>query len=294
MSGSEPSTGQVIRIAGPVVSAAGLDDVRLYDVVHVGKMGLIGEVIRLSKIGATIQVYEDTTGLSLGEPVTNLRQSLVAQLGPGLLGSVYDGLQRPLKELNRQTGIFIHRGVNAASLPQEITWIFTPALQAGARVAPGDVLGTVPETDRILHRIMVPPDCRGNLTWIGEGRRRVCDAVAIVENGADRRELTLAQSWPVRRSRPYHARIDLTRPLITGTRVIDTFFPVAKGGTAIIPGGFGTGKTVLQHTLSRWADTDVVVYVGCGERGNEMTEVLEEFPASKIRAPGNPSCSGWY
>lgn len=288
MSNMEISTGKVIRITGPVVSAAGLDDVRLYDVVRVGEMGLIGEVIRLSHKGATIQVYEDTSGLSLGEPVKNMQQSLVAQLGPGLLGSVYDGLQRPLKELNRQTGVFISRGLNASPLSEDTTWLFTPALQVGANVSPGDVLGTVPETDQITHRIMVPPDCLGRLIRITGGQHRIRDVIAVVENGSERWELSMVQSWPVRRPRPYSRRVDLTRPLVTGTRVIDAFFPVAKGGTAIIPGGFGTGKTVIQHTLSRWADTDVVVYVGCGERGNEMTEVLEEFPKLEDPRTGKP------
>lgn len=288
MSDMHTPAGQVIRIAGPVVSAAGLDDVRLYDVVRVGEIGLIGEVIRLSKVGATIQVYEDTSGLRLGEPVINTRQSLVAQLGPGLLSSVYDGLQRPLKDLAGQTGVYIDRGVATSPLPAEKTWPFTPVVQPGAIVFPGNILGTVPETAEITHQIMVPPGCQGKVTWIAEGDKKVHEVVAIIENGSTRQEVHLAQSWPVRRSRPYLERVNLSRPLITGTRVIDTFFPVAKGGTAIIPGGFGTGKTVLQHTLSRWADTNVVVYVGCGERGNEMTEVLEEFPKLEDPRTGKP------
>jgi V/A-type H+-transporting ATPase subunit A len=284
----ETTPGKITRVTGPVVNAVGLKGVRLYDVVRVGEMGLIGEVIRLAQKGATIQVYEDTSGIRLGEPVVNTEQSLTALLGPGLLGAVYDGLQRPLHELAKETGMYIGRGVHASPLPEETLWAFTPAVQPGENVAPGDVLGTVPETDQILHKILTPPGCHGRVDWIDEGQRRIRDTVAIVENERQRWEIPLAQSWPVRHPRPYKSRLDLTRPLITGTRVIDTFFPVAKGGTAIIPGGFGTGKTVLQHTLSRWADTDVVVYVGCGERGNEMTEVLEEFPKLEDPRTGKP------
>lgn len=280
--------GTVIKIAGPVVSAAGLEGVRLYDVVKVGEIGLVGEVIRLSRKGATIQVYEDTSGLRLGEPVECTRQSLTALLGPGLLSSVYDGLQRPLAALFQATGVFIGRGVNASPLPVDTGWEFSPVVNAGDMVYAGDVLGTVPETDSILHRVMVPPGFRGKVTWVARGKRKITEIVAILQDGEEQHEIPLAQHWPVRRARPYLQRLNLSYPLITGTRIIDTFFPVAKGGTAIIPGGFGTGKTVLQHTLSRWADTDVVVYVGCGERGNEMTEVLEEFPKLEDPRTGRP------
>jgi V/A-type H+/Na+-transporting ATPase subunit A len=288
MTNMEAPPGKVIRIAGPVIAATGLQGARLYDVVKVGEMSLIGEVIQLSQTGATIQVYEDTSGLRLGEPVTNTQQSLVAQLGPGLLGSVYDGLQRPLQELANRTGVYLGRGVQASALSEDKVWEFVPVLQCGTEVFSGAVLGTVAETDQILHRIMVPMDCAGLLKWIATGEHRIGDTIAVIESGAGQRKLSLAQSWPVRRSRPFQARLGLTRPLITGTRVIDAFFPVAKGGIAVIPGGFGTGKTVLQHTLSRWADTDVVVYVGCGERGNEMTDVLEEFPLLEDPRTGKP------
>lgn len=288
MTGIETAPGNITRIAGPVVIASGLAGVRLYDVVRVGELGLVGEVIRLSQRGATIQVYEDTSGLRLGEPVVSTGQSLAALLGPGLLGSVYDGLQRPLKSLEQQTGMYLERGVQASALPEDAAWEFTPRIQPGEYVSPGDTLGDLPETENITHRILVPPDCSGRLAWIGSGRYTIKDVVAVIETQGQQREIRLAQTWPVRRPRPVIARLNLTRPLITGTRVIDAFFPVAKGGTAIIPGGFGTGKTVLQHTLSRWADTDVVVYVGCGERGNEMTDVLEEFPRLEDPRTGKP------
>lgn len=288
MTMSSTDSGNVIKIAGPVVSAAGLEGARLYDVVKVGETGLVGEIIRLSRKGATIQVYEDTSGLRLGEPVECTGQSLSALLGPGLLRSVYDGLQRPLSALFQATGVFIGRGVSASPLPEDAEWDFSPVVSTGDMVLAGDVLGTVPETDSILHRIMVPPGFGGKVVWIARGKQKITDAVAILHDREQMWEIPLAQRWPVRRARPYLERLNLNRPLITGTRIIDTFFPVAKGGTAIIPGGFGTGKTVLQHTLSRWADTDVVVYVGCGERGNEMTEVLEEFPRLEDPRTGRP------
>lgn len=281
-------TGAITRIAGPVVEAAGLARVRLYDVVRVGELGLIGEVIRLSRTGSTIQVYEDTSGLRLGEVVVNTRRGLVAWLGPGLLGSVYDGLQRPLSELARQAGVFMTRGGDAPALAEETAWEFTALLQPGAMVQPGDILGAVQETRQISHKIMLPPGMRGRLAWIARGQHRLWDVIAIVEDGGEQREVRMLQLWPVRRPRPVRRRLGLNRPLTTGTRVIDTLFPVARGGAAIIPGGFGTGKTVLQHTLSRWADTDVVVYVGCGERGNEMTDVLEEFPRLEDPRTGKP------
>lgn len=209
-------------------------------------------------------------------------------MGPGLLGSVYDGLQRPLNELALMTGVFIHKGTEAPPLSTEASWSFTAAVKPGALISPGDVLGAVPETEQLQHKIMAPPGCQGRLDWIADGIRRVSDVVAVIEDGHRRHEVTLAQRWPVRQARPIRAHLGFDRPLITGTRVIDAFFPVAKGGTAIIPGGFGTGKTVLQHTLSRWADADVVVYVGCGERGNEMTDVLEEFPRLEDPRTGRP------
>jgi len=272
--------GRVTRVNGPVVGASGLEDVRLHDVVRVGELGLIGEVIRISEQTATVQVYEDTSGVAVGEPVLNTGGPLAVELGPGLLGSVYDGLQRPLDVLAAAGGAFIERGASAPALSPKASWEFTPWLSTGEEVAGGDVLGVVAERPTVKHRVMVPPGVRGRLLEIRRGVFRTSDVVAILEptsDGAGRQvELTLAQRWPVRRPRPVRARLHPREPLITGTRVIDTFFPVAKGGTAIIPGGFGTGKTVTEQSLARCAEVDIVVYVGCGERGNEMADVLEE------------------
>lgn len=283
--------GKVMRIAGPVVQAMGLENVRLYDVVRVGELGLVGEVIRLSEGLTTIQVYEDTSGIRVGEPVRSTGLPLVVQLGPGLLGQVYDGLQRPLEILAEASGEFIHRGVYASPLPEEKRWHVTPRVAVGDVVGPGDILGVVPESQTIEHRIMVPPRLRGRVVSIREGEYTVNETVAVIGSGNDASgdvEITLVQRWPVRQPRPYQARLAPREPLITGTRIIDVFFPVAKGGSAIIPGGFGTGKTVTEHSLARWADADVVVYVGCGERGNEMTEVLEEFPKLEDPRTGAP------
>lgn len=274
--------GRVVRVAGPVVGAVGLEGIRLYDVVHVGELGLVGEVIRLAGELCTIQVYEDTSGVRVGEPVQNTGLPLVATLGPGLLGRVYDGLQRPLKEMVDMSGDFIQRGLEASPLPEDSQWAFTPRVAIGEDVGPGDILGVVPESAAIEHRIMVPPELEGRVAQIQEGEFKVDEVVAVIESeGHDQdqwREITLMQHWPVRQPRPIQTKLDPREPLITGTRIIDTFFPVAKGGAAIIPGGFGTGKTVAEHSLARWADASIVVYVGCGERGNEMTQVLEEFP----------------
>ncbi|MEW6402492.1 MAG: V-type ATP synthase subunit A [Chloroflexota bacterium] len=284
--------GKVLRIAGPVVRAVGLENVRLYDVVRVGEIGLIGEVIRLVEGITTVQVYEDTSGIRVGEPVRSTGSPLVVQLGPGLLGQVYDGLQRPLEILAEASGEFIHRGVYASPLPEEKRWQFTPRVSVGDIVGPGDILGVVPESRTIEHRIMVPPHQRGRVVSIHQGEFTINETVAVIgsENdaGSQNVEITLIQRWPVRQPRPCQTRLAPREPLLTGTRIIDAFFPVAKGGSAIIPGGFGTGKTVTEHSIARWADADVVVYVGCGERGNEMTEVLEEFPKLEDPRTGAP------
>lgn len=288
----EINTGRIIRIAGPVVGATGLKDIRLYDVALVGELGLVGEVIRLAGGITTIQVYEDTSGIQVGEPVRSTNLPLVVQLGPGLLGQVYDGLQRPLESLVRKTGAFIQRGVTTAPLPEEKRWHFIPKVSIGDPVSPGCILGEVPESRTITHRILVPPGQSGKVVEIHEGEYTLLDTVAVLEvakdHTSDRVRLSLMQRWPVRQPRPYHTRLSPREPLISGTRIIDTFFPLAKGGSAIIPGGFGTGKTVTEHSLARWADADVVVYVGCGERGNEMTEVLEEFPILEDPRTGAP------
>ena len=289
----EARVGKIVRIAGPVVRATGLDQIRLYDVVRVGKLGLVGEVIRLHEGLTTIQIYEDTSGIRVGEPVHTTGHPLVAQLGPGLLGQVYDGLQRPLKTLAAAAGgEFIQRGLYASPLPEDIRWKFTPRVSVGDMVGPGDILGVVPESRTIEHRIMAPPDERGRVVSIRAGEFTINETVAVIgleaEAGGKNLEVTLVQRWPVRQPRPCQTRLAPREPLLTGTRIIDTFFPVAKGGSAIIPGGFGTGKTVTEHSLARWADADVVVYVGCGERGNEMTEVLEEFPKLEDPRTGAP------
>lgn len=271
--------GRIIRIAGPAVEAMDLEDIRLFDVVWVGQWGLVGEVIRLAKNVATIQVYENTSGLCVGDIVQNTRLPLAVRLGPGLLGRVYDGLQRPLDKMAEMGWDFIKRGLTASPLSNDILWDFTPRVKQDQLVSPGEVLGVVPETSIIEHRILVPPDTSGRVVEVKSGRFKITDTVLTLElRNRDYKKITLAQEWPVRKPRPISKNLDPCEPLITGTRVIDIFFPIAKGGTAIIPGGFGTGKTVIEHTLARWADVDIVIYVGCGERGNEMAEVIGEFP----------------
>jgi len=270
--------GSIVRIAGPVVVAEGLRMAGIYDVLYVGEERLLGEVIRLDADLATIQVYEETSGLRVGEPVVSSGGPFQVELGPGLLGSVYDGVQRPLPALRANQGDFIQRGADAPALDREQTWSFEPRVQTGDTVAAGMVLGTVAETPYLDHHILVPPGVQGTVKEITAGDYRVDETVAVLSDNGNQRKLTLQQRWPVRQPRPYRRKIDPTAPLITGQRVIDAFFPLAKGGTAIVPGGFGTGKTVLEQTLAKWADADVIVYVGCGERGNEMTEVLDEFP----------------
>jgi V/A-type H+-transporting ATPase subunit A len=292
MNESGNNIGKVIGIAGPVVRAAGLENVRLYDVVRVGEMGLVGEVIRLSEGITTIQVYEDTSGIRVGEPVHGTGLPLVVQLGPGLLGQVYDGLQRPMEVLAKTGGEFIQRGVYASPLSESKRWHFSPRVAVGEMVVPGDILGVVPESQTIEHRILVPPHQRGQVVSSCEGEFTINETIAVIKLGSEvgdaQCEISLVQRWPVRQPRPCQTRLAPREPLLTGTRIIDMFFPVAKGGSAIIPGGFGTGKTVIEHSLACWADADVVVYVGCGERGNEMTEVLEEFPKLEDPRTGAP------
>jgi len=274
----QPMTGTVVRVAGPVVTAEGLGGVRMYDVVHVGHLRLVGEVIRLAGAQATMQVYEDTSGRRVGEPVTSSGGPFTVELGPGLLGAIFDGVQRPLPVLHQQQGEYIARGSTALALDRQHAWDFVPRLKSGDRVVAGDVLGVVQETPYLAHRVLIPPDVNGIVEEIRSGAYTVEQTIAIVRADSQVHQLTLLQHWPARQPRLHGGKLDPTAPLITGQRVVDAFFPIARGGTAIIPGGFGTGKTVLEQTFAKWADADVIIYVGCGERGNEMTEVLEEFP----------------
>lgn len=275
--------GTVYRIAGPVVTVIDVPT-KMYDVVKVGKEGLMGEVIGIEGAKSTVQVYEDTSGIAPGEPVENTSMSLSVELGPGLLTSVYDGIQRPLPVLLEKMGDFIERGVTAPGLDREKKWEFKPAITKGTKVAGGDVIGTVQET-HIEHRIMVPPNVAGVVDEIKSGSFTVTECVCKL---ADETELTLMQKWPVRESRPVRKKLMPDTPLITGQRILDGLFPVAKGGTAAIPGPFGSGKTVTQQQLAKWSDTEIVIYIGCGERGNEMADVLNEFPELDDPKTGEP------
>lgn len=270
--------GTIIKVAGPLVVAEGMDSANVYDVVEVGKHKLIGEIIEMRGDRASIQVYEDTTGLGPGESVQSKGYPLSIELGPGMLEEMFDGIQRPLDHLRAAAGDFLVKGVSVPSLDRTKKWDFLPVVREGDEVEEGDIIGSVDETTVINHKIMVPPGVHGKILTIKAGSFTVDETVCIVETEKGKRELSLMQRWPVRRGRPYRKKLDPNVPLITGQRVIDTFFPVAKGGTAAIPGPFGSGKTVVQHQLAKWADAQIVVYVGCGERGNEMTDVLMEFP----------------
>ncbi len=281
--------GIINRISGPVVGVSGLRDIRLHDMVWVGNAKLVGEVIRMSGDQATIQVYEETSGLRIGEPIRGTGHPLVAHLGPGLMGQIFDGLQRPLNKLADVEGSFLQRGVSESSLPRDKKWEFTPRVKVGDVVEPGNILGEVPETQSIAHRVMVPPDRGGKVVEIAPGEFTIDEPVARIElDNGQTVAVTMETVWPVRTARPSKRRLELSEPLVTGKRVIDMFFPIPKGGSAIIPGGFGTGKTVIQQSLARWSDVDVVVYVGCGERGNEMAEVLMELPQIEDRVKGIP------
>ncbi len=270
--------GVVGRVSGPVVVAEGLDDAKMFDVVRVGSLGLVGEIIRLIGGTATVQVYEDTTGIRPGDPVENTGQALSVELGPGLLKSIYDGVQRPLDVIQKSLGDFITRGFVAPPLDEKAKWEFTATAEVGAAVTAGTILGTVQETPLILHKIMVPPGVEGTITKLASGTYTIRDPIGSIKTATGTEPLLLSQKWVVRIPRPVQEKLAPDIPLITGQRVIDSFFAVAKGGTACVPGPFGSGKTVIQQQLAKWADSDVVVYVGCGERGNEMTEVLATFP----------------
>ena len=271
--------GVIIRITGPVVEAAGMTGARMFEIVTVGFEDLVGEIIKLEGDVATVQVYEETAGIRPGQPVKRTGRSLSVELGPGLLGTIYDGIQRPLREISERWGDYISRGATMAPLARGKEWEFIPVAKAGDPVSTGDVLGTVQESDAIIHRIMVPPGISGTITNLaGEGRYSVDATIATIRTGGGDQPLTMVQRWPVRLGRPYQVKLDPEEPLVTGQRIIDTLFPIAKGGTAAVPGPFGSGKTVIQHQLAKWADADVIVYIGCGERGNEMADVLTEFP----------------
>jgi V/A-type H+-transporting ATPase subunit A len=276
--------GEIYRISGPVVIISGLNT-KMYDVVKVGTEGLMGEVIGIEGEKSTVQVYEETSGLKPGEPVENTGMSLSVELGPGLLESIYDGIQRPLPVLKDSMGDFIKRGVSANGLSREKEWDFVPAVKKGDKVNGGDIIGTVQETKNIEHRILVPPTVSGTVSEIKKGKFKVDAVICTLAEG---KELMMMQKWPVRKPRPVSKKLTPSTPLITGQRILDGLFPIAKGGTAAIPGPFGSGKTVTQQQLAKWSDTEIVVYIGCGERGNEMADVLYEFPEIKDPKTGRP------
>jgi V/A-type H+-transporting ATPase subunit A len=276
------SKGTILKVAGPLVVAEGMRDANMFDVVRVAQSRLIGEIIEIRGDRASIQVYEETSGLGPGEPVDSTGVPMSAELGPGLIASIYDGIQRPLDAIRNLSGDRLIRGIEVPSLSRDKKWHFTPSVKVGDKVGEGDVLGTVQETDIVLHKIMVPPGKKGIVKSIAEGDYTVEDTVAVLtDEAAQDQAVIMMQRWPVRRGRPYGQKLSPSEPLVTGQRVIDTLFPLAKGGTAAVPGPFGSGKTVVQHQLAKWADADIIVYIGCGERGNEMTDVLNEFPELK-------------
>ncbi len=273
--------GTIVKVSGPLIVASGMADVQMFDVVRVSEKQLIGEVIELRGDRASIQVYEETGGIGPGEPVESTGAPLSVELAPGLIESIYDGIQRPLDKVRAQAGDRITRGIVVDSLDHSRLWNFEPVAKVGDQLTAGDVLGTVQETEAVLHKVMVPPGYAGELTWIGQGEYNIVTPIAKLKTDKGEVELPMLQKWPVRRGRPYAQKLAPKEPMITGQRVIDTLFPVAKGGVAAVPGPFGSGKTVVQHQLAKWADADIIVYVGCGERGNEMTDVLMEFPELK-------------
>ncbi len=281
--------GKIIKIAGPVITAEGMRGTQMYEMVKVGADKLIGEIIELEGDTATIQVYEETAGMKPGEVVESTGGPLSVELGPGIIGSIFDGIQRPLETIKLAVGDYIERGVDVPSLPKDKKWTFKPIATAGSEVKGGDILGEVQETSAVVQKIMVPPRVNGTLkSIVGEGQYTVIDDIAEVETPKGPVKVQMMQKWPVRVGRPYKDKLDPDIPLVTGQRAQDTFFPVAKGGTAAIPGPFGSGKTVTQQQLAKWADADIIVYVGCGERGNEMTEVLKEFPELEDPKTGKP------
>ncbi|MDE6935906.1 MAG: V-type ATP synthase subunit A, partial [Oscillospiraceae bacterium] len=275
------SQGKIIKVSGPLVVADGLADANMQDVVRVGEQRLIGEILTMTGDQASIQVYEETSGLGPGAAVETTGAPLSVELGPGIIENIYDGIQRPLEEIVKQTkSNNLARGVEVPALTREKKWAYTPVAKVGERVVGGDVLGTVPETEVVLHKIMVPNGISGTVEWTAKPGNYIVDEVIakIKTDKGGSVELTMVQKWPVRVGRPYKRKYNPVAPLQSGQRIIDTMFPIAKGGTAAVPGPFGSGKTVVQHQLAKWSDVDIVIYVGCGERGNEMTDVLREFP----------------
>lgn len=286
---SQTREGKIVKVAGPVVVAEGMTGARMYDVVRVGEAKLIGEIVELHGDTASIQVYEETVGVGPGEPVIDTEAPLSVELGPGLIESIYDGIQRPLDLLYEKEGAFMSRGITIPGLNREKKWHFKPTVQAGAKVTGGDIVGEVEETSLLIHKIMVPIGVEGVIQQISEGDYTVVDTIGtIAVDDGTTTNLQMMQKWPVRLSREVIRRLAPNRILVTGQRVIDTFFPIARGGTACVPGPFGSGKTVVQHQLAKWIDADIVIYVGCGERGNEMTDVLTEFPELKDPRSGEP------
>ena len=281
------STGIIKKVAGPLVIAEGMRDANMFDVVRVSGQRLIGEIIEMHGDQASVQVYEETAGLGPGEPVESTGAPLSVELGPGLIRSIYDGIQRPLEEILKVSGgNLLKRGVEVPALKRDLVWHFVPSVEAGQEVEADDVIGTVQETPIVVHKIMVPYGMKGTVKSITEGDYTVEQTVAVLETPDGEKELTLMQKWPVRTGRPYKEKLPPDKPLVTGQRVIDAMFPIARGGVAAVPGPFGSGKTVIQHQLAKWAEADIVVYIGCGERGNEMTDVLNEFPELKDPATG--------
>ena len=289
MNGARPSGPFVTRVNGPTVTAGGMAGAQMYEVVQVGELGLVGEVVRLLGDRATVQVYEDTTMLKPGAPIRRTGRPLSVWLGPGLLGNIYDGVQRPLPGIQARSGAWIRRGEKLPALDLDKRWPFEPLVQPGATLIAGQAIGQVAETQLVKHRILLPPDVSGKVkSIVGPGDYNLRQTLAVIETASGPREITMLQQWPVRVPRPIRERLRIVEPLITGQRIIDTFFPVGKGGAAAIPGGFGTGKTITQHQLAKWSDAEIIVFIGCGERGNEMTEVLREFPELKDPRTGRP------
>lgn len=281
-------TGRVVKVSGPLVLAEGMDEANLFDVVRVGNERLIGEIIEMRGDKASIQVYEETSGLGPGAPVVSTGAPLSVELGPGLIEAMFDGIQRPLNAIEEQAGAFLARGVEVLALDRKKVWHFTPVKAAGDEVEAGDIVGVVQETSIIEHKIMVPYGVKGKIISLNEGDYTIVDKIGEIQTEKGVVDLAMMQKWPVRKGRPYARKLNPSAPMITGQRVIDTFFPVTKGGTACVPGPFGSGKTVVQHQLAKWADAQMVVYIGCGERGNEMTDVLNEFPELRDPKTGEP------